>query len=104
MSGRGAVRTGKGINLSISNEYMDDIIRIIKTLENSRVLIDWNSQTVKRRIEKQGGLLGILLRTLYNSVLEIMLTKKGVMTALRVETGYNKMSNISKLFYFHFIF
>ena len=46
MSGRGAVGTGKGINLAISNEYMDDIIRIIKALENSRVLIDGNSQTV----------------------------------------------------------
>ena len=36
----GAVKAGKGITLVIVNEDMDDIIRIIKSLENSGVLID----------------------------------------------------------------
>ena len=31
MDGRGVVRTGKGIILVISNEDMDDFIRIIKS-------------------------------------------------------------------------
>ena len=38
ISGKGIVRAGKGIILVISNEEMDDIIRIIKSLENSGVL------------------------------------------------------------------
>ena len=40
MFGRGVVRSGKIINLVISNEDMNDIIRIIKSLENSGLLID----------------------------------------------------------------
>ena len=40
MFGRGVVRAGKIINLVISNEDMNDIIRIIKSLENSGLLID----------------------------------------------------------------
>ena len=34
------IRAGKGIMLVISGQYMDDIIRTIKSLENSGVLID----------------------------------------------------------------
>ena len=35
-----AIRAEKGFTLVISNEDMDDIIRIIKSLENSGLLID----------------------------------------------------------------
>ena len=38
---------GKGFTLFISNEDMDDIIRIINSLEDSRVLIDGVTETVK---------------------------------------------------------
>ena len=34
ISGKGAVRAGKGFTLFISNEDMNDIIKIIKTLEH----------------------------------------------------------------------
>ena len=33
MSGRGVARAGKGITLIISNEDMDDVIRVIKHLK-----------------------------------------------------------------------
>ena len=40
ISGKGAVREGKGFTLLMSNEDMDGIIKIIKSLENSVVLTD----------------------------------------------------------------
>ena len=60
MLGGGVVRTGNGIVLVISNEDMDDIIRIIKALENSHVLVDGVSETVKHEIEKQEGGLYVI--------------------------------------------
>ena len=39
ISGRGAVRAGKGFTLFITNEDMDDINRIIKSIENSGLLM-----------------------------------------------------------------
>ena len=39
ISGKGAVRAGKGFTLFISNEDMNDIIKIIKSLEDSGVMI-----------------------------------------------------------------
>ena len=46
------IRARKGIILGISNEDMDDIIDIIKSLESSDVLIDGVSKTVKHEIKK----------------------------------------------------
>ena len=40
LSGKRAVRVGKGFTLFILNEDMNGIIRIIKSLEDSAVLID----------------------------------------------------------------
>ena len=55
-------KAGKGIILVISDEYMDDIIRIIKSLEISSVLTDGVSETLKHEIKKQegAGFLGML--------------------------------------------
>ena len=44
---KGTVRTGKGFTLFILNEYMNDIIKTIKLLENSVALIDGVTETVK---------------------------------------------------------
>ena len=61
MHGLGVVREGKGIFLVILNEDTDYIIKIIKSLENSIVLIDGVSGTVKHEIKKQESrFLGIL--------------------------------------------
>ena len=53
ISEKGAARAGKGFTLSILNEDMNDIIKIIKLLEDSGVLIDGVTETVKHEIEKQ---------------------------------------------------
>ena len=52
ISGKGGVRSGKGFTLFISNEDMNDIIKIIKPLENLDVLIDGVTETVKHKIKK----------------------------------------------------
>ena len=47
MLGRGVRRVQKGIILVISNKDMDYLIRIIKSLEYSKILIDGVSETAK---------------------------------------------------------
>ena len=47
----GVIRAAKGITLVISNKDMDDVIRIIKPLENLGVFIDGVSETVKHEIK-----------------------------------------------------
>ena len=65
ISGKGAVRTGEGFTLFISNEDINDIVKIIKSLEDSDVLIDGDTETVNRETEKQEvGFLGSLLAPL----------------------------------------
>ena len=51
-SGKGAVRVERGFTLFISNYDMNDIIRIIKSVKDSGVLIDGISGTVKHEIKK----------------------------------------------------
>ena len=55
ISGKGAVREGKWFTLFISNEYKENIIRIIKSLEDSGLLINGVTETVKHEIKKQEG-------------------------------------------------
>ena len=43
---------GRRFTLFISNEDMDDIIKIIESLEKSGLLIDGASETVKHEIKK----------------------------------------------------
>ena len=51
-SGKGVVETGKGFPLFFSNEGMNDIIKIIKSLQDSNVLIDSITETVKHETRK----------------------------------------------------
>ena len=81
MSGKGDVRAGKRLTLFISTEDMNDVIKIIKSLENSGVLIDGVTQTVKDEIKKQeGGFLGALLAPLIASLLQPVISSavKGI--------------------------
>ena len=74
MRGRGAVRRGKGINIVISNDDMDNIIRIVKSPENTVVLIDGVNETVEHDIKKQKSrFIRMLLGTLGASMLGNML-------------------------------
>ena len=62
---------GEGFTLFISNEGIDDIIKIIKSLEDSSVLIDAVTETVKHEIKNQeGGFLGALLAILAASLVQ----------------------------------
>ena len=75
ISGKGAVRAGKGFTLFISNEDMNDIIKIIKSLEDSGVLIDGVTETVKHEIKRQeGGFLGDLLAPLATSLVQLVMS------------------------------
>ena len=49
-----SIRAGKRFTLFISNEYMNDIIKIVKSLKNSGVFINVEFETVKHKIKKQG--------------------------------------------------
>ena len=55
-----AVRVGKKLTLFLSNEDMKDIIETIKSLEDSSVLIDRVTETVKHKIKnKKENFLGL---------------------------------------------
>ena len=60
-SGKVTVRAEKGFALFISNEDMDNIMKIISLLEVSGVLIDGVTTTLKHKIKKESGFLGVLL-------------------------------------------
>ena len=55
ISEKGAVRVGKGFTLFISNEDVNVIIKIIKSLEGSNALIDGINETVKHEIKNKKG-------------------------------------------------
>ena len=60
---------------------MNDIIKVIKSLENSDVLIDRVTGTVKHEIKKQeGGFLGALLAPLAASLVQPVISSvvKGI--------------------------
>ena len=62
ISGKGVVRARKGFTLILSNKDMNDIVKIIKSLKDSRVLTDGVTETVKSEMEKrESRFLGALL-------------------------------------------
>ena len=66
----------------ISNKEMNDKIKIVKSLEESDLLIKDVSETMKNEAKEQkGGFLGILLGTLGASLLRNLLTRKGTIGA-----------------------
>ena len=62
---------------------MNDIMKIIKALENSGILLQRVSKTIKNETkERRGGFLSMLLGTLGASLLANLLTSgKGIMRA-----------------------
>ena len=62
-------------NLIISNEEMNDIIKIVQALEDSNILLKGVTETVKNETKEQkGGFLSMLLGSL--SLLGNLLTEK----------------------------
>ena len=54
--------------LIISNEEMNDIIKIVQVLKDSNILLKWVTKTIKNETKEQkGGFLEMLLRTLGTS-------------------------------------
>ena len=63
--------------LIISNDEMDDILKIVKSLEDSGVLLKGVSETIQHEAKEQaGGFLSMLLGTLGASLLGDILSKR----------------------------
>ena len=74
--------SGDNTTLIISNDEMEDIIRIVKSLEDSGLLIKGVTETVQNEVKEQnGGFLSILLGTLGPSLLGSLLTGRGIYRA-----------------------
>ena len=80
------------MTLIISNEEMNDMIKLIQALENSNVLLKGVTKTIKNETKEQkGGFLSMLLSTLGASFLVNLLTGKGI---VRAGTGNKKRKRI----------
>ena len=79
--------------LIISNDEMNDIIKIVKSLENSGILLKGVSETIQHEAKEQRGeFLSMLLGTLGASLLGNLLTGgKGI---TRTGEGIKKKSNL----------
>ena len=91
--------------LIISNDEMDDILKIVKSLENSSVLLKGVSESIENEAKEQrGGFLGMLLATLGASLLGDVLSKglssKGVIRAGEgtIRAGYGSKGSSLKKF------
>ena len=61
---------------------MEDIMKIVKSLEESRLIINGISETIKNEAKEQkGGFMSMLLGTLAVSVLGNSLAVRGVIRA-----------------------
>ena len=92
--------------LVISNEEMNDIMKILQALEDSNILLKRVTKTIKdERKEQKGGFLSILLGTRGATLLGKLLSGKGIVIA---GSGNNKGKGIASAscreckFYFNF--
>ena len=68
--------------LIISNNEMEDIIKIVKSLEDSGLFLKGVTETVQNEVKEQKGeFLSMLLGTLGASLLGNLLTGKGIYRA-----------------------
>ena len=74
---------GSGTTTSIiSNEEMNDVMKILQALENSNILLKGATKTIKNETKKRkGGFLNMLLGTLGASLLRNLLSGKGIVRA-----------------------
>ena len=78
----------------ISNDEMEDILKIVKSLEDSGLLLKGLSETIKNEVKEQkGGLSSMVLGTVVASLLGDMLLGKGV---IRAGEGTARVCNRSK--------
>ena len=87
--------------LIISNNEMNDILKIVKSLENSDLLLKGVSETIQHEAKEQrGGFLSLLLGTLGASLFGNILSGKGVIRAGEgtIRAGYGSKKPSLKKF------
>ena len=68
--------------LIISNEEMNDTMKIVQALEDLNVLLKWVTKAIKNETKKQkGGFLSMLWGTLRANLLGNLLAEKGIVRA-----------------------
>ena len=98
---------GSGVTLTIEEEDMKDIMKIIEALENSGILLKGVSKTIENETKEQrGGFLSMLLGTLGASLLGNLLSGgKGILRAgegiVRAGEGNGGKKNLNSLLPFH---
>ena len=69
-------------NLIISNEKINDIMKIVQAVEDSNILLKGVTKTIKNETKEQkGGFLSMLLGTLGTNLLGNLLTGKEIVRA-----------------------
>ena len=90
--------------LIISKDEIDDSLKIVKSLEDSEVLLKGVSETIQNEAKEQrGGFLSMLLGTLGVSLLRDMLFGKKGKGTIRpgegtIKAGYGSKRSLLKIF------
>ena len=78
----------------LSNEEMNDIMKIVQALEDSNILLKGVTKTIKNKTkERKGGFLSMLLGTLGANLLGNLLAGKGI---VRAGSGNKKRKEIGR--------
>ena len=73
------LESGNTTTLIMSNKDIEDLIKIVKSLENSGLLLKGVYESLQNEVKEQkGGLLSMLLGTLGAGLLGNLLTGKGI--------------------------
>ena len=94
--------SGHNTTLKILNDKMEDVFKIVKSLEESGLLLKGVSETIKDEArEQKGGFLSMLLGTIGASLLGNMLAGKGVTVAGEgtARVGYGSKRSSFKNFF-----
>ena len=89
--------SGNNITLIISNDEINDIIKIVKSLEDSGLLLKGVSETVQNEAKEQKwGFLSMLLGTVDANLLGNILAGKGINRAGEgvIRAGYGNKNKI----------
>ena len=82
--------SGHNATLIISNDEIEDIIKIVKSLEDSGLLLKEVTETVQNEVKEQkGGFLSMLLGTLGASLLGNLITGRGAIAKSQIR-GVNR--------------
>ena len=81
----------------ISNEEMNDIMKIVQDLEDSKILLKAVTKTIRKETKEQKqGFLSMLLGTLGASLLGNLLAGKGI---VRAGSGNKKGKGIVRAYF-----